>query len=519
MRGAPDLAIEDLECPEAEPHADPGRGTPVWVAVGSAAGLCAVVGMSRVPFLAAPLSPDEGGFLVVASQWRPGTSLYGSYWVDRPPLLIAAFAVADAFGGPVALRVIGILAALLAIIAGAALGWYASGRRSAGAVAAAWVVAAFLATPLFGTRMVDGELLSAPLVLGGLATLLASYGPMTTRRRVALRGSAGALAAGAFLVKQNMVDVLLVAVVLGVHTWWRRGLRPAMDDLLPVAAGALATATAVTALAASHGTPVTGLWEAVVTFRFAAAQLLGLSGHRLSGLVDAYVVTGALVVTVSAGLVCLASRRRAGVNVAASLPWATAAATLTAWELAAALAGGSYWSHYLIGLIPGMALLVAVALRAPGPGSRLLIVAVLAYAGVSTSAAWSSRPGSPTTPTGDQVAATYVRDHARSGDSVVVAFGHADIVEDTGLGSPYPYLWTLPAFVKDPQLTALDRLLVSPAAPEWFVAGGELSQWGRPGAMLQRTVDRRYTAVLRTQRWTVLQRDPQQRRADGPSSR
>jgi hypothetical protein len=459
-----------------------------------------------VPFLAAPPSPDEGGFLVVASQWHPGPSLYGHYWVDRPPLLIAVFAVADALGGRVALRVIGVVAVLLAIGVGAVVGWYASGRRSAGAAAAAWVVAVFLATPLFGTRMVDGELLSAPLVLGGLATLFASYDPSAPARRIALRASAGALGAGAFLVKQNMVDVLLVAAVLGIHTWWRKGLRRAVDGLLPVAIGAMAATGAVAAFAASRGTSLTGLWAAVVTFRFAAAQLLGVSGDRLSGLVHAYVVSGALVVTVSAGLVCLGSRSPPTVGESPRLPWGAAAATLTAWELTAALAGGSYWTHYLIGLIPGMALLVAVALRVSGSGARLLLVAVLAYAGVATSVAWSRQPVPPTTPTDDQTVAGYIRDHARSGDSLVVAFGHADIVDDTGLGSPYPYLWTLPAFVRDPRLTELDRLLLSPAAPAWFVAGGDLSQWGPPGAALQRTVEGCYTAVLHTQRWTVMHR-------------
>ena len=133
------------------------------------AGLGTLVGLSRLPFLTAPVSPDEGGFLVVGSQWSPGSALYGSYWVDRPPLLIAAFAVADTLGGPFALRLIGLMAVLCAIGAAAAVGWYASGRRAAGAVAASWVVAAFLATPLFGTRIVDGELLASPLVLGGLA--------------------------------------------------------------------------------------------------------------------------------------------------------------------------------------------------------------------------------------------------------------------------------------------------------------------------------------------------------------
>src|SRR4029077_9507232 len=65
-----------------------------------AAGAATVV--LRLPFVAAPLSPDEGGFLVLARQWHvagPGGSLYGSYWVDRPPLLVATFQLADALGG------------------------------------------------------------------------------------------------------------------------------------------------------------------------------------------------------------------------------------------------------------------------------------------------------------------------------------------------------------------------------------------------------------------------------------
>ena len=471
------------------------------------AALATLVGLSRLPFLTAPVSPDEGGFLVVGSQWGPGSALYGNYWVDRPPLLIAVFAVADSLGGPFALRLIGLVAVLCAIGAAAALGWYASGRRAAGAVAASCVVAAFLATPLFGTRIVDGELLAAPLVLGGLAALLASYGAATRAPMVALRGLAGGLAAGAFLVKQDMVDVLVVAFVLGGHALWRRGLRPAAEVLLPVVAGAVVMSTAVTAVAASRGTPPTGLWAAVVTFRFAAAGLLGYSGPRLTDLVHAYVVTGALALTVVAGLACLGSWSREHLHAPSSAPWGTAAFALIVWEIAAAFAGGSYWSHYLIGLVPGVSLLVAVAFRAPGRVSRSLMATCLVYAGVAAAVAWSVQPAPPTSSSDDEVAASYVRDHARAGDSVVVAFGHADIVKDTGLGSPYPYLWALPAFVEDPHLSALDRLLRSPAAPRWFVAGGRLSQWGPPGVVLQRTVDRHYALALRTQRWEVLRRD------------
>ena len=71
----------------------------------------------RVPYLRAPMSPDEGGFLVVARHWHPGGgSLYGPYWVDRPPLLIAFFRLADALGGFTALRLLGCLLVASAVI-------------------------------------------------------------------------------------------------------------------------------------------------------------------------------------------------------------------------------------------------------------------------------------------------------------------------------------------------------------------------------------------------------------------
>ena len=70
--------------------------------------LAASAAVLWLPTLLMPLSPDEGGFLLVASQWSPGTSLYGDYWVDRPPLLIGLFQLADLGGGALALRIIGL---------------------------------------------------------------------------------------------------------------------------------------------------------------------------------------------------------------------------------------------------------------------------------------------------------------------------------------------------------------------------------------------------------------------------
>jgi hypothetical protein len=78
-------------------------------------GVVAVV-LLRLPYLWAPMSPDEGGFLAVAAQWHGrGTSLYAGYWVDRPPLLITVYQLAAETGGLTSLRLIGCAAAALTV--------------------------------------------------------------------------------------------------------------------------------------------------------------------------------------------------------------------------------------------------------------------------------------------------------------------------------------------------------------------------------------------------------------------
>ena len=88
-----------------------------------ALGLVAVLtAAARLPFTTRPLSSDEGGFLLVASQWSPGRSLYGNYWVDRPPLLIAFFGLADRLGGQVPLRILGTGLAVVSVVLASRIG-------------------------------------------------------------------------------------------------------------------------------------------------------------------------------------------------------------------------------------------------------------------------------------------------------------------------------------------------------------------------------------------------------------
>ena len=75
-----------------------------------------------LPFAGRSLSPDEAGYLIVGAQWGEGACLYGDYWVDRPPGLIAIFEAADALGGTVPLRLIGALAAVLTVVLAGVLG-------------------------------------------------------------------------------------------------------------------------------------------------------------------------------------------------------------------------------------------------------------------------------------------------------------------------------------------------------------------------------------------------------------
>ena len=149
---------------------------------------------SGCPYLGAPLSPDEGrlhdGGPAVAPRDAPCT---GDYWVDRPPLLIALFRVADLGGGLTALR-----------------SWVRRGgrdrprcgsgrtsrraRRRRPAGRPPWR-ARLLVSPLVGATPVNGELLAAPFIAVGVWLAVAAVGTPDCTDPVGGRGGAGACAA------------------------------------------------------------------------------------------------------------------------------------------------------------------------------------------------------------------------------------------------------------------------------------------------------------------------------------
>ena len=178
--------------------------------------------VARLPFLHRPLRPDEAGFLLVGQQWQPGgTSLYGSYWVDRPPLLVTIFRVASDLGGAVPLRLMGCLATVIVV-----LGCAYVARTVAGDRAAAWA-AALAAAPAASVRSSAASRSTASCSpprssSAGIAAIVTAVHERREGRAALAAGLAGAATVAALLVKQNMADVgVFAAVVLLVG--WRRG--------------------------------------------------------------------------------------------------------------------------------------------------------------------------------------------------------------------------------------------------------------------------------------------------------
>src|SRR3954453_17580722 len=102
------------------------------------------------------LGSDEGGYAMVARHWnQPGGYLYGPQWVDRPPGLIALFAVADHLG-PYGVRIAASLVAATLVVVIACAADAVGGSRAARW--AAWTGFAFASSVLLSAQQLNGEL-------------------------------------------------------------------------------------------------------------------------------------------------------------------------------------------------------------------------------------------------------------------------------------------------------------------------------------------------------------------------
>ncbi|WP_436702054.1 hypothetical protein [Nocardioides sp. BYT-33-1] len=480
------------------------RPAPRDVRVSRATYVAAAVAFGAwLPFLRTPLASDAAGFLAVGQQWHDGSSLYGDHWVDRPPLLIWIFRV-TAWLGPIGLGDDGVTAPavmVLGAVASAAVvllaGLLAARLAAPGAHwttrAVPILAAALLSSPLLGMPETNGELLAAPFVLLSVVGLVAALSTPAGRRPLLLAAGAGAAAMAAALVKQNVVDGFVFALVLMVLCHGR------VAGLLRLAgcfaAGSVTVLAAAVASAAERGTSPADLWDAVVVFRLRAAEVIDTSASaatsdRMLLLGLAFVASGAATLLGTTVVIAVRDTLRDGPRGA---PLTVAGLGLAGWELVGVVAGGSYWLHYLTGLVPG--LVVLACLVRPTAPVRQALVACLGLTLVATGAAWTEQLVNPANPAiaTDAKIAHYLRDHAEPDDGVVVAFGRPDIVVGSGLSSPYPHLWSLPVRVLDPDLTELRSVLTGPHAPRWVVvSGASLATWGIDASGVQDYFVRHY---------------------------
>ena len=447
----------------------------------------------RLSTVGQPLRPDEAGFLLVARSWAPSAdSLYGPYFVDRPPMLIALVRLTDAVAGAVGVRLLGAVACTVFVLlaAGAA-------REVADSRAARWT--ALAAAALSCNAMIDqvsvkGEVLALPLLMGGCWAALVGV----RRDRAGLLLLAGLLGGLALGLKQNLGGSLVFTLVLLVLSWraGRLGGRRALGlgTLAGVGAGLPALASVGWALAA--GVRLSTLVYAVAGFRSDAAQVIATeptAAPERRALELVAIAVGAGMVLLAAGLV---RHLREAWSLDAPSTGATVAMLLA--DGAGLVLGGSFWSAYLLPLLPGLALTTALLTRAlwrrPDHRRQMLrtvVIGAVASTLVSVGVAAVLRTLHPDP---EVAAGAAIGRVAEPGDTLTVFGGDADLQYASGLASPYAYLWSLPMRVLDPTYVDLVALVDGAGAPTWFVVAVPLSAWGGPDdGRLGAALEARYT--------------------------
>lgn len=426
------------------------------------------------------LGLDEGGFAMVSRYWGTGGPfLYGPQWVDRPPGLIALFDLAQRLG-PFGVRLTAGLLAVALVGAVARAADAAGGRRAARW--AAWTGFAFGSSALLDAHQLNGELAAATCVAVSVAALLRAWGdPDSRTRRILYAFLAGVAAIVAVLMKQNFVDAFVFAAVLlavSLGTPSNRLVhrpRTVLSTASGFAAGALVPGAATLVWAAGHG-GTGALAYAMFGFRADAAATMASWDpttplHRLESLVELGLLSGLLLL---AGHLAHCHWRR----LRRLDPLTSAVAVTVVVELLGVFAGENFWPHYLIALIPMVALAAGTGVHRWAPGWQWTRRLVVLSAVVTTAAAPVAGVTGVYAFSQSYTTGRWVSVSARPTDTLVVPFSHANVIDAAGLEPGYPYSWSLPVRALDPDLSLLTATMNGAQAPTWVVRWDDPHSWG-----------------------------------------
>lgn len=423
----------------------------MWIALGVALTL-----LLRAPWFDAPLGRDEGGVALVARNWHGGGPFaYGSWFLDRPPLLPALYKLVG--DGVVGIRVLGAVASASLVVLSTLLAVRLGGRRAApwaavisGAIASSYAIRAVF-TP--------AELLAAVPSCASILVLVIGL----EKRRLWWFAGAGALAASALLVKQSFGDALVAGVVVLVASKllglaWRDSLRraAAYGGGVAAVAGALVVWAWLTHVSAH------AVWYALFGFRLDAVSALAGPGAegRLSKLGSPFLASGLAVAMLFAVVGIARLRGRPLVRIA-----------LASWILAAIVGivlGGSYWPHYLIALGPGTAIGAAfVFSRYRWVGA--LAVCAMVLPGARDVARVMRTDSADQLQTSAVTIGHYLRARALPGETAYVLYAKVNVLYYAGLRAPFPYNWSLMMRAVPGAQDRLRSLLASNGRPTWVV--------------------------------------------------
>ncbi|TDC39199.1 hypothetical protein E1211_05005 [Micromonospora sp. 15K316] len=436
----------------------------------------------RLPFLWTGLGMDEGGYAHVAQQWSRGARLYGEAWLDRPQGLLLTYRFLlwlndDGW----TIRLGAVLAGLVITVLVGMIGWLLLGRR-------AGVVAAGLYAVVGVAPNIEGFTLNGELLAGVPATLAVAAALFWRRYRSAGWLVTAGLSAGvAITMKPSGLDGItagLVVVLLGARSRRLAGVPPALF------LGATAVPVGLSAL---HGWHLgwREYWTALVGYQFAAMG--GSAAGPAARWAD---FTGGLG-PIARDLAVVAAL--AGVGLWLLRGSRPARWVLLAWLGGAVLgvnAGGSYWPHYYVQLLPPLTVLAAAAIAVIGrPRLRIAAAAVallpqLAWLAVLVPATSDERqrriPYHGLARRDERIAAA-IRTETSPNERIFVLVSQTNLYFLAQRTTDYPYLWGKPIEKIPEALPRMRGMLDAPDRPVLVVLvtdPGKVDRSGELGRIL-----------------------------------